>query len=287
MKLSTGKKDKNVLSLYLNSSGDIVPSKENASEPIISFKENAKITDILTTKSAANLSMSKKQLINIETTVPGYKHGFVLQTGTGFSRKRDAYLFSDKYVSEKLYDNDLNAVGSAVVNKSAKSIQIALGELVSSVIKNVNEEYPNLKISLLIEQDDDHISGDLSRLKILVLSLLAMTFEVDILGEIKVTLRKRNGNQEIIFTTVAREPKFLNGVVDFCNAYPFSTTTAVLARALSNEMNITLSIFQEYDYLEMLVSFDKESSSFYGVYVEDDNDNMLYNMCMNVFFKHK
>ena len=87
MKLSTGKKDKNVLSLYLNSSGDIVPSKENASEPIISFKENAKITDILTTKSAANLSMSKKQLINIETTVPGYKHGFVLQTGTGFSRK--------------------------------------------------------------------------------------------------------------------------------------------------------------------------------------------------------
>ena len=140
-----------------NSSGDIVPSKENASEPIISFKENAKITDILTTKSAANLSMSKKQLINIETTVPGYKHGFVLQTGTGFSRKRDAYLFSDKYVSEKLFDNDLNAVGSAVVNKSAKSIQIALGELVSSVIKNVNEEYPNLKISLLVEQEALHL----------------------------------------------------------------------------------------------------------------------------------
>jgi len=285
MKLSTDKKDKNVLSLYLNSSGDIISASQKNDPTVISFNGIGKITDILTTKSAVDLSMSKKQLVDIETTVPGYKRGFILQTGIGFSSKKEVYLFPDSYITENFTKYELNVVDDVIRSKKSNNERISLTSIIGSVVNSIKEEYPHLKASISMEQDGDVISIDYKRLKILLLSLCSMAFEADIADEIKITVRKRNGKQEVILTSISNESNFLNGIVDFCNAYPFSTTSAMLVRALSNEMNITLSIFQEFDYLEMLISFDEEKGGLYGVYAENEaDDDMLYKMCMNMLF---
>ena len=235
-----------------------------------------------------NLAMNSKQLVNIETTVPGYKYGMILQTGSGYSSKKEIYLFSDKYISENFIKGDMNKVGSAVFGCKEEKGGVSLENIINSVIIDIENAYPHLKISLSTEQNEDFITADCQRIKILMLAVFYMAFEVDLNDEIRLTLRKRNGKQEIVLSSNASAPKFLNGVVDFCNVYPFATTSALFAMALSNEMEIGLSIFQEYEYFEMLLVLGKDEGDSYGVYVESNSENMLlYEMCKHIFLNNK
>ena len=285
MKLLDDKKDKHILSLYANSSGDIISSGGGAVNRISSFNESYKLNDILTKKSALDVAMSNKELINVETTVEGYRYGLVLQTGAGFSLRRELFLFSDKYTKEHLSNGSIDSLSSAALGGRGKK-KIDLWELISSAVSTVKSEFPLMSVRLY-KDGDSFISGDFKRLKILIISLFSLIFEVDTIGDIVVEARNRNGRQEIVFTTRSREERILNGIVDFCNAYPFSSTSAVFTRALCNEMGIGLSVFQEFEHVELTISLASDSYD-YGVYAEDDLENQeLYKLCMRLFFNRK
>lgn len=288
MKLLNDKKEKNILSLYASSSGEILSVSDGESDSALKFHDARRITDILTKRSAVALAMSKSEIVNVETKIYGYKNGLVLKSGTGIAAKNELYLFSDKYSVSNIMSGDAKNLCATVIGTKRSKKRVNICDIVYSVIKSVGESFSHINISLRNESENDEADLDAVKLKALLLSLISLALEVNIMGDIKATIRERNGTQEIVFGAICREEKMLNGMVDFCNAYPFSTTSAVFARTVCNEMKAELSIFQELDYLEILVSFDHSKGDIYEVYTGDsEEDNLLYRMCMSLLLKNK
>ncbi len=286
MKLLNDKKDDQILSLYANASGDIISGNENIINKVSYSGSLCNITDILSKNSALELSMSMKEHLMVETNISGYKNGVIMQTGKGFSLRQELFLFSDKYASSHITNKDLDTVLSAIKEKQMKN-KISLRYIVESSIKELKEKFPDISVSLEEESTENTvIKGDYKKLKMLILSIFSVLFEVDIIGDIRVSARDRNRCREIVFTAQATEIKILNGIVDFCNAYPFSSTSSVYTRALCNQMGIELNVFQEYDHVELFVSLGLDEEDIYSVYAEDESkDRELYISCMRVFFK--